>query len=146
MTTMLTVSAVTPGEVAPPLSPTNFGMQGGLCTVMASCSSAPGAHLPLSPAVGLPRTSRGCVAAAPRTAAEAPGSVDWVTPPGPLSAPTARAAVPVPGAAAAGPAVPTPASPLFEAAPLAAAPPPLAALPLCTLLGDVAATFVVVEL
>src|SRR3954454_9233726 len=59
---MVMVSAVTPCAVAPPLLPAKTGMHGGACDVTFSCRSPPGAHLLLSPAVGLPSASTDCVA------------------------------------------------------------------------------------
>src|SRR5438477_12662038 len=77
MMTALMVSPVTPGVVAPPLSPTNLGMHGGDDRLMFSCSCWPGAHLERSPVTGRPSESTDCcvsVDAAPAslTAAAAP--------------------------------------------------------------------------
>src|SRR4051812_35966074 len=69
MTTALMVSPVTPGVVAPPLSPTNLGMQGGDDRLMFSCSCAPGAHLARSPVSGRPRASTDCAACVDAAAA-----------------------------------------------------------------------------
>src|SRR3954471_23773064 len=59
-------------------------MHGMLCVITFSCSSPPGAHLPLSPAVGRPSESRGWAAPAGTEAFVArppPATVEAVTPP-----------------------------------------------------------------
>src|SRR4051794_2215678 len=89
------VSLVTPDDVAPPLSPSNRGMHGGLCMVTFSCSRPPGAHLALSPPSRRPSASS-CWPAAVAVAAAAVRA--------PVAAPAA-----VPDRAA--PAAPPPAAP-----------------------------------
>src|SRR5436853_489676 len=79
-------SAVTPGDVGPPLLPVNLGMHGPFTKEMFSWTWPPGAHLLLSPAVGRPRAST-CWPAL--TAPPAPGAAPrWVE--------AAPVAVPVP--------------------------------------------------
>src|SRR4051812_23618144 len=69
MMTALMVSPVTPGVVAPPLSPTNLGMHGGDDRLMLSWSCAPGAHRERSPVSGRPRESTDCAACVDAAAA-----------------------------------------------------------------------------
>src|SRR5204863_9156702 len=84
------------GPGAPPLLPVNLGVHGVWAKVMFSCTWPPGAHLPLSPAVGRPRLSTACAAAvaAPGLAALPLGAVPPVA-----AAPPVRAALPAAGAA-----------------------------------------------
>src|SRR5689334_6662332 len=105
------VSAVTPGEVVPPLLPVNLGMHGGLTKVMFSCTCPPGAHLLLSPVVGRPRVST-CWPAAFTAPLVAPAA-RWVAAASPVALPGAvRVATPeAPDAVACPPATAEPVAP-----------------------------------
>src|SRR5947209_6422089 len=75
------LSLATPGDVGPPLSPTNLGMHGGAVVVTASWSCAPGAHFDVSPDKGRPSASTrppapfACRCGAAATAAGVPDDV-----------------------------------------------------------------------